>query len=80
MQVKRDEIVGKAMIITSYEEFPSKYKGKYAVVHAELEGKEIEFIANNYMLNQLKEVQLPIVAKVMKRDKGPYFQFVTPMV
>jgi len=80
VQVKRDEIIGKTIVITSYDEYESKYKGKYAVVRAELEGKDIEFIANQYMLNQLKGVELPVLAKVMKRKKGPYIEFVFPAV
>ena len=75
--MRRENIIGKTILITSYEEKPSKYKGKYGIVHANLGKTEITFVANEYMLKQLKEIkEFPVLAKVLKRDKGPYISFI----
>lgn len=75
--VRRDDIIGKPILITSYDKKPSKYKGEYAIVYAKLDETEITFIGNEYMLRQLKQVKnFPVLAKVIRRDKGPYIRFI----
>ena len=75
--MKREEILEKPILITGYVVCKSKFKGKYAIVEAKLDNREITFIANQYMLNQLEKIKdFPIIAKVMKRDKGPFFKFI----
>jgi len=70
--------MNKPLLITGYEPRKSKYGKDYALVTAiDEEGREVEFYVNWYMLEQLKEVELPMTAVVKRRDKGPYFMFIT---
>lgn len=72
----KNGLIDKVIVIEDYVVQDSKFQGQYAIVQAYInEDEKFTFIANSFMLKQLKRIQdFPITLRISRTEKG-YVRF-----